>query len=190
VDYLTTQSLIQTVHHQYNFLIHYYSFYIYMDILCRSFNSQTLKIQVLNYMDRQQKYLVTTYRVRQYLIFVFTVGCCHLILCLSSYQGQIFRYDHYSAWMHTWKSSKWQQILSLNLKLKNLTATKNKYCYINFNWDLSMITLHEDLHAFMSASWSELANYLSQQNVFQNITEKNKKCFMSSTCVPWFFKTI
>jgi len=53
-----------------------------------------------------------------------------------------------------------------------------------------MITLQEDLHAFMSASWSELINYLSQQNVFQNITEKNKKYFMSSTYVPWFFKTI
>jgi hypothetical protein len=120
VDYLTTQSIIQTVHYQYNFLIHYYLLYTYMDISCRNFNSQTLKIQVLDYMDRQQKYLVTTYRVRQYLIFVFIVGCCHLILCLSSFQGPIFRYDYYSAWMHTWKSSKWKQIAPYQFQFRSL----------------------------------------------------------------------
>lgn len=38
-----------------------------------------------------------------------------------------------------------------------------------------------------------IRTYLSEQNVFQKVTEKNKKYFMSNICVPyvaWFFKTI
>jgi hypothetical protein len=140
-------------------------------------------------MERKQKYLVTTYRVRQYLIFVFTAGCCHLILRLSSFQGQIFKYDHYFAWTHIWNSSEWQKTFSLNLKPKILQQkTKTRAISIS-----SEISLHEHLHAFMTASWSELTNYIPQQNVFQKATKKNQKYFMSSICVPyvsWFFKNI
>lgn len=49
-----------------------------------------------------------------------------------------------------------------------------------------MFTLHEDLHAFMSAPWSELNNYLSEQNVSKSYREEQKIFYVKYRCVHMF----